>query len=67
MNLFLELDFVLDCIISGFWISAASLILALLHFIFIMVIRIAFFLHYCEPNMVSTCVLKHKRFLKVKL
>ena len=36
MSSFLEPHFVLDCIVSDFMISGASLILALLYFIFIL-------------------------------
>ena len=46
MSSFLELHFVLDCNIFGFLISGASLILALLYFILIMLTRIAFFIYY---------------------
>ena len=46
MSSFLELHFVLVCIIFGFLIAGASLILALLYFILIMSTRIALVIYY---------------------
>ena len=45
MSLFLELHFVLGCIIFCGLIPGASLILALLYFIFIMSTRISLFIY----------------------
>ena len=42
MSLFLELHFVFDCIIFGFLIAGASLILALLYFILIPALHLSF-------------------------